>query len=180
MGPGDAQVAFTMLWLTIVRPRPSLLHCLNHLCHSRRVRGTLIEQNSSDRVSSAGGQFRSTVSIGHADIRRRTGAAVLEHEQSSSHIGNRDVIVTRYLVGGGVNRLCRIALFARGECTHNAMPHPNLVPGKPITSRTAQRRGILGSASSVVGLVASRPLDGSLKEGRRSVRRAPAVALKPR
>src|ERR1039458_9679147 len=35
---------------------------------------------------------------------------------------------------------------------HSAMPQPNLVPGRPATSRTAHNRGIFGSASSVVGL----------------------------
>lgn len=35
---------------------------------------------------------------------------------------------------------------------HNAMPQPNLVPGRPTTSRTAHSRGMLGSASSVVDL----------------------------
>src|SRR5882672_8933602 len=32
------------------------------------------------------------------------------------------------------------------------MPQPNLVPGRPATSRTAHSKGMLGSASSVVGL----------------------------
>src|SRR6202789_4679243 len=32
------------------------------------------------------------------------------------------------------------------------MPQPNLVPGRPATSRTAQSSGMLGSASNVVGL----------------------------
>src|SRR6202789_982587 len=32
------------------------------------------------------------------------------------------------------------------------MPQPNLVPGRPATSRTAQSRGMLGSASNVVVL----------------------------
>src|ERR1700678_1501516 len=32
------------------------------------------------------------------------------------------------------------------------MPQPNLVPGRPATSRTAHSRGMLGSASNVVGL----------------------------
>src|SRR5882762_1130233 len=32
------------------------------------------------------------------------------------------------------------------------MPQPNLVPGRPATSRTAHSRGMLGSASSVVDL----------------------------
>src|ERR1700681_3716125 len=35
---------------------------------------------------------------------------------------------------------------------HSAMPHPNLVPGRPATSRTAHNSGILGSASRVIGL----------------------------
>src|SRR4029077_7266247 len=42
------------------------------------------------------------------------------------------------------------------KCTvhapHSAMPQPNLVPVRPATSRTAQSRGMLGSASNVVGL----------------------------
>src|SRR5271168_3472962 len=48
----------------------------------------------------------------------------------------------------------RMALPSR--CTvhapHSAMPQPNLVPVRPATSRTAQSKGMLGSASSVVGL----------------------------
>src|ERR1700722_17839529 len=32
------------------------------------------------------------------------------------------------------------------------MPQPNLVPGRPATSRTAQSSGMLGSASNVMGL----------------------------
>src|ERR1700692_904999 len=48
----------------------------------------------------------------------------------------------------------RMALPSR--CTvhapQSAMPQPNLVPGRPATSRTAHSRGMLGSASSVVDL----------------------------
>ena len=48
----------------------------------------------------------------------------------------------------------RIGLPSR--CTvqapHSAMPQPNLVPGRPATSRIAQSSGMLGSASSVAGL----------------------------
>src|ERR1700733_12658958 len=48
----------------------------------------------------------------------------------------------------------RMALPSRWTvpAPHSAMPQPNLVPGKPATSRTAQSRGMLGSASSVAGL----------------------------
>src|SRR5260370_33765666 len=48
----------------------------------------------------------------------------------------------------------RIALPSRWtvHAPQSAIPQPNLVPGRPATSRTAHSRGMLGSASSVVDL----------------------------
>src|ERR1700704_3002397 len=38
------------------------------------------------------------------------------------------------------------------QAPHSAIPQPNLVPVRPANSRTAHNRGMLGSASNVVGL----------------------------
>ena len=38
------------------------------------------------------------------------------------------------------------------QAPHMAMPQPNLVPGSPATSLTAQSSGMSGSASSVVAV----------------------------
>src|SRR5882724_9400497 len=48
----------------------------------------------------------------------------------------------------------RMALPSRWtvHAPQSAIPQPNLVPVRPATSRTAHSRGMLGSASSVVGL----------------------------